>query len=611
MLCHLPAPYPDELLYSVIARYLKHNGTANASAVTVQVFGRKKRPCVDLPSSLDVVSKRTWLIWGMTGEEIADQLTLFPYYARYVSNRRVVRCVQELRSDNSSGLHARLGVSAWRVGVPKLLRFCPTCRTSDFDRFGETYWRRAHQIVGVLVCPDHGDLLIESDALVKPNSYGYVDATQSTAHIASPTQGVLDKTDATKAFKIANRCRDMLRGQISPWLLDDMPTVYRKAALERGFSDGPFRLSQRKFENAFVAFFGEVLLARLDCEIQMGKDTNWVRSILRPEGHSVAFHPLQHSLVQIFLESVPLDVSNKIPFGLGPWKCPNPYGRHKETFPLKRISIRRLPSGEPVASAKCSCGFCFTFSRMSSTDLHLPIVKNFGGLGPTWRSEAKRLQRKGLCTTAIAKKMHIDFRTAKNLLEGKSRARRVLSEQIEKWKQEWLKLLDQVPNRRPVLARKTNGRLYMKLWRWDREWLLAQPRFGSSARAPSGRVDWTSRDMEWSKILRAAAQKVKASGPPRRVAPLTIIKASGLSESALSRPVRLPICCAVLKECSESSLDDARERRLLVAVDKACKKGWPRKEWALRYLSGLSGKDLSPRLNAVLEALVSDTGNRG
>lgn len=445
---------------------------------------------------------------------------------------------------------------------------------------------------------------------MKPKSrFDYVDATQGTARIASANDGGLGGSEAENAFKIANRCREMLLRPITPWPQEDMPRVYRQAALERGFSEGFLGLSHAKFEDAFIAFYGESLLSRLGCGFQMGKDTNWVRGIFRERVHLRAFHPLQHALVQVFLEGAPIDASKKNPIGLGPWKCPNPYAAHEEQLPIKWASRRILPSGEFAASTKCGCGFCFTFSRTSDTDSKLPIVKYTRGLGSTWEAEAERLRRSGLGTSAIAKKMGIDFKTAQRLLEKKPPAVRSRPAQMEELKREWLKLLDQVPGRRRNLARSLNDALYARLRRWDRDWLLAQPEYGNARHTPKRTVDWVNRDREWSKVLRATAKKVKASGLLRRITPTTIMNASGLSPSVPHFLDRLPMCQAALNEYSESSLDDSRERRLRAAVDKGRERGLPPKDWVLRKLSGLSGRELSPKLNAVLQALVSDLGN--
>lgn len=611
MLCHLPAPYPDELLYSVIARYVARIGTVNVPNVTNSLFGRKMKACVDLPSSLDAVSDRTWLIWGMTGEEIANRLTLFPYYARYAHHKLAAQCLDALRSDNGVGVHPRFGLTSSRVRPPRFLRYCKACRERDLLRHSETYWRRSHQLAGVLVCPEHGEQLVDSGALLRPTEFGgFVDATQSTAEIARTNGDGLGKLDAINALKIANRCRDILLGPVPAWPWEHKPLAYRSAVLERGFSGSVTSLHLAKFETAFAEFYGESLLSKLGCGIQPRKDTNWIRGFFRARARKRSFHPLQHALVQVFLESVPIDASRKIPFGLGPWKCPNPYAVHEERFPIKRASIKIQPSGEFMASVKCGCGFGFTFSRTNDTDPKLPVVRNTRGFGPTWEAEAERLRQSGLRRSAIAKKMRIAFKTVEKLLKKRRRTRSGPAK-IEEWRQEWSKILDQVPDRSCVLARRKNAALYAKLWRWDKEWLHGQSQPRNARFAAKSKVDWVKRDMEWSQILRAAAQEIKTSGlARRRITPSTIIRASGLSSLASRSYLdRLPTCRSVLNECSESSLDDSRERRLRAAVDEAREVRLPPKEWAFRLLSGLSGKELSPRLNAVLQEIVSDPGN--
>ncbi len=610
MLCHLPPPYPDELLYSVIARYLNHIGTANRCAALAHIFGRKKRLTVDLPSSLNSVAERTWLVWGMTGDEIVNQLTLFPYYARYVPRQRAAWCLDMLRSDNGAGVHARIGVNARRIGVPQFLRFCPTCRSFDLDCYGETYWRRAHQIAGVLVCQDHGDLLVESTAPIKTKSIvAYFDATQSTAGIASADPSNISGSDAVNALKIANRCRDMLLGPIASWPHEAMPRAYRQAALECGFSDGIARLSHAKFEKAFVTLYGESLLSKFGFKVHLGKDFSGVRSFFYDSLVFRAQHPLQHALIQIFLESAPIDTSRKIPFRLGPWKCPNPYATHERQFPIERASIRVLDSGEFVASAKCRCGFRFTFSRVNDSDPNLPVVKNTRGFGPAWEAEAKRLRQSGLRTGAIAKKMGISYKTVERLFREKPSKDRISLRQIEAWRQEWLKLLDQDPDRKWTVARSKNGGLYTRLRRWDWDWMQAQSPNRKTRSVVNRRVDWATRDSEWSQKLKAAAQKLKTTGFSRRITPTTIIYVSGLPTSIFSPYYldQMPTCRAVLKECSDQSLDDSRERRLQATISQVHERGLPPKEWVLRKLSGLSGKKLSPRLNAVLQGLVSSS----
>ncbi len=183
MIC-LPAPYEDEILYSLIARYLIHTGLTKFSCITKQLADRQGPPSVCLPTSLEIISKRLSPLRCKTGEQIAYELTLFPYYSRYMSKDQANRCLEKMLASNGAGVQLVLGITACRIKMPRYLRFCPACRKADIEKFGETYWRRTHQLPGVIVCPEHNQTLIASKALMNPTGYGdYADATDVTTDI--------------------------------------------------------------------------------------------------------------------------------------------------------------------------------------------------------------------------------------------------------------------------------------------------------------------------------------------------------------------------------------------------------------------------------------------
>ncbi len=58
MISNFPIPYPDELIYSVIARYAIHNGILSPKYLTEELFNnRNLTPTYDLPSHLDRLSQ--------------------------------------------------------------------------------------------------------------------------------------------------------------------------------------------------------------------------------------------------------------------------------------------------------------------------------------------------------------------------------------------------------------------------------------------------------------------------------------------------------------------------------------------------------------------------
>jgi hypothetical protein len=168
-----------------------------------------------------------------------------------------------------------------------------------------------------------------------------------------------------------------------------------------------------------------------------------------------------------------------------------------------------------------------------------------------------------------------------------------------------MRLLASVPNGSRDLARKENEKVYQNLRRHDRDWLFAGPRKKNYKSSHKVRVNWASRDEEWSRKLRTADRIIKDTLPVKRLTPSAISMEAGLKSTALANLEHLPKCRLALDECSES-LEDCRERRLRAAATKAREMGKPLKTWVLKRLGSLEGKLLSPRLIAVLQELVSE-----
>jgi hypothetical protein len=163
----LPKPYPDELLYSVFARYHAYIPPTYPLAAAQAYCGVSITARADLPDCLQEIASRTYPTWCLTPHKIASLLTLFPYYSAFAPAARAQRCFERLLGHNRSNAHSTLGIGPSVVKSPKVLRFCQTCRMHDVDEFGETYWHRTHQLPGVLVCPDHHCFLLQSEVAVR------------------------------------------------------------------------------------------------------------------------------------------------------------------------------------------------------------------------------------------------------------------------------------------------------------------------------------------------------------------------------------------------------------------------------------------------------------
>lgn len=156
---YFPRPYPDELLYSLIARCRIHLGLDSHKGLLRLLFGDTRVAAItDLPTHLELLAGNI----GWKAEELLQQHTLFPLYAPFIPEARRRRLRQAMLAADIPGAIGLAGSSTSRVKWPGWLRYCPLCFEDMQGRYGEVYWRRCWQAMGADACPVHGCMLLDS-----------------------------------------------------------------------------------------------------------------------------------------------------------------------------------------------------------------------------------------------------------------------------------------------------------------------------------------------------------------------------------------------------------------------------------------------------------------
>ncbi len=91
--------------------------------------------------------------------------TMFPQYARFVPLEQMEAALYRLEH-NTCDVHHLFSVLP-RVDGERYLRFCPLCAQETRETYGETYWRRKHQIRNMMICTKHKCGLAESSVPAK------------------------------------------------------------------------------------------------------------------------------------------------------------------------------------------------------------------------------------------------------------------------------------------------------------------------------------------------------------------------------------------------------------------------------------------------------------
>ena len=155
---YFPRLYPDELLYSGIARCRVHLGIGNHKTLLHMLFGDSKVAAItDLPTHLTALANNT----GLDAEGMILNHTLFPLYAPFIPPERRTDLFQAMLAPDRPTIGLS-GASTALVKWPDWLRYCPICFEDMAARYGEPYWRGSWQIQGIDACPEHGCQLLNS-----------------------------------------------------------------------------------------------------------------------------------------------------------------------------------------------------------------------------------------------------------------------------------------------------------------------------------------------------------------------------------------------------------------------------------------------------------------
>ena len=160
MITSFPSIYPDELLYSLFARYHAHSGHIAYVFAAEDLFERRTtKPDIEFvdrltPETLQLITS------DMPIEQVIERHTMFPYYARFLPRDRRRQALM-LMTQGDERYHNLLYLTKSKR-LDRYLRYCPICALEDRKQYGETYWHRSHQMTGVDICPKHRCLLQNS-----------------------------------------------------------------------------------------------------------------------------------------------------------------------------------------------------------------------------------------------------------------------------------------------------------------------------------------------------------------------------------------------------------------------------------------------------------------
>jgi hypothetical protein len=617
MINHFPTPFPDELFYSLCARYGERVRYSDIEAVNKDLFGaRGMSASVDLPSHLGHFVRSLPPNHGLCLSRLICKYTLLPFYAPFLPVERFSRVCKDMEGADGGAIHKCAGITPSNVRLNNWLRYCPVCVADDRGATDHCcYWHRLHQVPGVEVCPHHHVFLENSTvrARNRVNSALYVTAERA---IVVANARPLDPDDEIHQG-LLGVARD------AAWLLDQsglnpgydllnahyLEILSGKKLANRGY------VYVRKLLDAMAVSVPHPLLVMLQCEFDAAKAHSWPAQLIKNLRQGKTHHPLRHLLLmrlaghtaESFFTSLSArphaNVSKPLPFGQGPWPCLNPVCTNYRKPKIREIDVHESwkLNGVPVMKVSCACGFTYARRGPDSTPEDRYRFDWIYTYGAVWEATLRgwwddtslsihwMAPRLGVAHNAVkyqAIRLGLKFPrvgpgpkvTNMNpiTLEAVRRNQERRSSSVivglrEAKRNEWLEAVKQNPDaNRTRLQMEIAPQVYYWLLTYDSGWLKEHkpPPF---KRTKSAReiVDWKGRDISLEKEVREAAERLKrVKGKPVQITVTAVARDLDRNELLQKRKhlAKLPFTQRALNEVAETRAQFAL-RRLKWAAD--------------------------------------------
>jgi Tn7-like transposition protein D/TniQ len=608
MLGFFPTPYPDELLYSIIARYHIRSGNISPKITLQELFGSTTTIATpDLPSSLNYLSKQLQHLFPNSVTDLIDRYTLYPFYRPFLPPQRDRLIQKSMRASIGQNIHTRAGIMASAIATPRYFRFCPQCNIEDLDRYGEIYWHRLHQITGVFICPEHSTLLQNSTISFQGlNRHEYYAASGDNCVVVEPCDTYSDRTKQ-QLQTLATDIWWLLNRNLVAHTPEYFQQQYRSLLIDREYANSNGRVRRVQLDRDFRLFYSEEVLTLLDSSLEENSDSQWLSEVTRK--HHKSFHPIRHLLLIRFLtDSVDRFFTTKYqyqPFGKAPWICLNPAASHYRQPVIIDLKISHcLENKRPLGVFSCECEmiYCRTGPDESEEDLYkIGKIIEFGEL---WQQRLRELvEERKLGLRAIARELNVDARTVKRYvsslkLESHWEQRvapsiePIITESVDRslvvqqQKEEWIALQQQYPNLTKTELRKLAPAIYTCLYRHDRDWLKGNSPALQQPTATNDRVDWVKRDLEVLDRVKLAVAAMLLARKPQRLTISGIGKAIGLLALLEQHLDLMPMTGDYLGKVTES-IEDFQIRRIRWAIGVLDRRREPVVSWRVMRLAGL------------------------
>lgn len=594
MIIQFPTPYPDELLYSIVARYHIRSGNVFWKHTLEDLFGKRTiSASVLLPSGIGSLVQHLPKNTTLNEQVLIEKHTMYPFYTVFLPTEKAQSIYDSMISDDGKKIYMQSGIMASSIPQNRYLKFCSACAEEDVATYGELYWHRIHQLPGNLICTKHELWLEDSNVLIThSNKHAFILPTTRNCDLNRKRK--ITEHSLMQLKNIVLQAEHLLNRKYQNQSFSHFTQFYRYHLIEKGYASFKGQVKQTTLYDSFYNLFSKELLKNLYIEPAA---IQWIANFSRK--HRKSFHPYYHLLMLNFLD---LDVNaafeetpfENTPFNHPNWPCLNAICLDYKKNVIPEITIRRCEkTKKPIGRFTCpTCGFSYTRKgRDHDKDDRYKFsrIMDFGFL---WKRELQSLLNDGFSYREIARRLGVDTNTVikyeKKNIESEQKGKvRIDSDLVKEHRYKWIQLQRDFPDFSKSELRKKRPEVYAYLYRHDRDWLNVNSPKRKNVGPTNNRVNWLERDKEILEKVKKVVSELR--GIDKRPVRITVkILGDGIGERALlERHLdKLPETRVFIEQVSESE-QDFRLRRVKYVINEMKENGEVIKEWKVLRKAGI------------------------
>ncbi|SEF62717.1 TnsD family Tn7-like transposition protein [Vibrio hangzhouensis] len=299
MLAHFPVAQKDELLTSILARFIQQIGIKDNKVALDILFGnRMVVPSPFLQGHITQLLDHVGHVWGVHPRLIVERHTHLPLFKPFLSPNRFKTLQADLIYRRANPSMSRAGIPASVIQWPTCYKICPQCWQEQSKTLGFTYWQRLFQTPGVNACPLHQCLLL--DTLIPIHSshrHQFVGAS------CYQCQARFSEAANPCELKLSAMVEMLINSKLSSVSFEQWTLYYQKLARDAGMMIGS-RIDHKEIADSVRRLWSDKWLNQQGLAL-CGENT-WLLAMFRK--HRRVFSYLQHFIVWLSLRGSTVDL---------------------------------------------------------------------------------------------------------------------------------------------------------------------------------------------------------------------------------------------------------------------------------------------------------------